>query len=351
MRIYILIISTLKQTNNMKARFTLLAIFLSTSFIALQAQKEVANENTVLTTIRSTDNNFRSGNNLPMDTIFPGIFNDDCSLSLAAFQPSDQWGFVGGTNGFNDIEKAQRFQYDGSSNYSVQEIAIFFAVNNVVNDGKVVVKIYDINPTTDGPGSLLGTSDTLQASELTADNNEFGPLATLFNFSTPAMVTEDEFFVSVDFSDLYNTMDTLAIWMTQQDCGDGADSWELFGDNTTWAPMDVSWTLESNFYMVAIIEFEESTSVEETENNIDFKVYPMPANNDLTLSYYLSTDSEVRVDILNIQGQSLISLNKGRMATGRQKEIIDLSHMSPGYYFARISTEQGVSTQKVIVAR
>lgn len=335
----------------MKTRFTQLLIFCTLISSTVLAQKQVSEENSIITTIRTMDNNSRSGNSQAMDTIFPGIFGDDCSLSLAAFQPSDQWGFVGGTNGFNDLAKAQRFQYDGSSSYSVREIAVFFAVNSVVNDGKVVVNIYDVNPTTDGPGSLLGTSDTLQASELTADDNEFGPLATLFEFSTPAMVTEDEFFVSVDFSDLYSTMDTVAIWMTQQDCGDGADSWELFSDNATWAPMDVSWTLESNFYMAAILEFEESTSVDDNINVVDIKAYPMPASDELILSYYLSTDSEVRIDFLNVQGQSLISMNKGNMATGSQKEVIDLSQISAGYYFARISTEKGVSTQKVIVGR
>ena len=170
-----------------------------------------------------------------MDTLIPAAFQDTCGLSVFSFTINGRWGFLAGTNEFGDREKAQRFSFDGASEFTVPEIWAFFAERSVVGDGNVVATVYD--DAGDGsPGTDLGSSSPVKTSELNIDPNSV--LATVFTFDTPPTVTTPQFFASIDLSALYPANDTLGLLISNDGCGDGADSWELFSDGTTWVTID-----------------------------------------------------------------------------------------------------------------
>ena len=198
---------------------------------------------------------------MEMDTLFPPSFSEECGGSLIDFTIEGSWGRVSGMNEFLDLEKAQRFSYQGAPTYTVNEVGAWFSWASVIGDGEIKVNIYDVS-NTGAPGSLLGSSDPLKVSDLLIAGDEDPLIPTFFSFSDPPVVMDDGFFVSVDFTELYTSQDSVAIYNTVEDCGDGTSSWELFGDGTTWSNYIDSWDLNADLAVLAIVEKQEDVTLE-----------------------------------------------------------------------------------------
>lgn len=245
---------------------TLTFIFLLTSISLAFAQQsksidfEGSQKRAFSKELSSSNLQFR----MEKDTLFPPSFAEDCSNSLFDFRITDSWGRVSGMNEFLDLQKAQRFNYDGADAYTVNEVGVWFSLASIVGDGEIKVNIYDIS-TGGAPGALLGSSEPLKVSELIvpAENDPLVP--TSFTFSTPPLVAGNQFFVSVDFTALYATQDTVAIFNTNDGCGDGTSTWELFGDGTTWGTFVDSWELNADLAVLAIVEAQEDIVLEPTD--------------------------------------------------------------------------------------
>ncbi len=201
---------------------------------------------------------------MEMDTLLPPAFDLDCGSQVASFSITDNWGNVSGMNQFMDLQKAQRFDYDGASTYTVNEVGVFFSRANVVGDGELKINIYEVGPS-GAPGALLGSSESMKVSEIAVPGPDDPLLSTAFEFETPPTVMSNQFFVSVDFTALYATQDTVALFNTPDDCGDGTSTWELFGDGTTWDNYVNSWDLNADLGLVVVVEKLEDIVIEEND--------------------------------------------------------------------------------------
>jgi hypothetical protein len=89
-------------------------------------------------------------------------------------------------------------------------------------------------------------------------------------------------------------------------------------------------------------------SVEQTATtNVD--LYPNPAQNQTTLSYTLSSSSNVTLNIFDMNGRLISSLEKGRQAAGLHTQEISLSGLEKGVYMIQIITNQTSEAAKLIV--
>ena len=328
----------------MKYTFTLLFSFLMISGLLAQKDYIRPEESRSKETIRPLT--YRSGQGVAMDTLFPPIFGEDCANQVFALEPTGQWGFVAGTNGFLDQEKAQKFRFDDAESFSVVEAGVFFASASVVGDGALKLKIYAVDENTEGPGDLLGMSDELKVSDILID--EEVTVATIFEFSTPAQVEGDEFFVSVDLSNLYTSNDTVGILQSDVDCGSGEDAWELF--NGQWARMFSNWgDLQSDLFMAVVVDFQESTSTEDIEKKVSISMFPSPATDVVNLTYALKDPTPVILDVFSLDGKKILTLPQGRVSSGTYNIQIDVREWLNGPYLARITTDKGVVTRKLMV--
>jgi len=286
-----------------------------------------------------------------MDTLFPTIVNTDpCSDDLFNIA-SNGYGYVGGTNDFMDFEKAQLFIFD-DDNYTVTEAFIFMGVASAVGDGEVVAKIYEA--TGNGPGDLVGTSEPINVSALALD--DFIAVPTQFIFSTPAELTTDNFFVSLDVSELYSQQDTASVLMTDLDCGVIGESWELFNDGTWVSIADqISWELPSNFFMAAIIETDGVTATKELvigNQRISLHdAFPNPTNGQLTISYDLEKSAVIQIEIYSLTGQVIRQIDKNRLPAGQYQEQISTDNLATGTYFYGIKTDSGRLMNKFTVSK
>jgi len=95
-------------------------------------------------------------------------------------------------------------------------------------------------------------------------------------------------------------------------------------------------------FIVSVIDVDE-TSVEEFNALPSFKVYPVPAVNEITVEIDNPENKELCLEIYNNAGTLLHSENT---FTGTE---IDLSSFSNGMYFLTIRGESILETRKIIV--
>ena len=86
------------------------------------------------------------------------------------------------------------------------------------------------------------------------------------------------------------------------------------------------------------------TSVKEIDNNVFFEMYPNPASSSVTVSLVNGLDN-VSIELVDIQGR-LISSYKD--VTGVSMKV-DLSSVSNGVYFIKVSSQGTIQTEKLIV--
>ena len=84
-----------------------------------------------------------------------------------------------------------------------------------------------------------------------------------------------------------------------------------------------------------------TVGINEAANNLGLSIYPNPNKGIFTLNIKAKN---VVVEIMNTQGQ--IVLTKNNVNTNQQ---IDLSNNAKGIYFVTVTSNQAVTTQKVIV--
>ena len=87
------------------------------------------------------------------------------------------------------------------------------------------------------------------------------------------------------------------------------------------------------------------TSVKEIDSNVSFEMYPNPASNSLTVMLFNNGLDNVSIELVDIQGR-LISSYKD--ATGVSIKV-DLSSVSNGVYFVKVSSDGAIQTEKLIV--
>jgi hypothetical protein len=86
--------------------------------------------------------------------------------------------------------------------------------------------------------------------------------------------------------------------------------------------------------------------IEESSNLINYKVYPNPTNNNVTLKYNLSNTENVQISIVDIYGKiikNITVINKQSISKN-----IDLTNISSGIYFVKLQGETFNKLVKVI---
>jgi transforming growth factor-beta-induced protein len=93
------------------------------------------------------------------------------------------------------------------------------------------------------------------------------------------------------------------------------------------------------------------SSVENLTSVENLNVYPNPTNNQFTVDIELNASERVTVDLINIVGQVVKSIDLGTRSAGLNREYIDVNDLSEGIYFMNLTVGGTQGTVKVQVVR
>ncbi|MGB6035865.1 MAG: fasciclin domain-containing protein, partial [Cryomorphaceae bacterium] len=92
-------------------------------------------------------------------------------------------------------------------------------------------------------------------------------------------------------------------------------------------------------------------SVDQLRTVENLSVFPNPTNNQFTLDIELNASERVSVDLINVVGQVVKSIDLGNRSAGLNREYIDVNDLSEGIYFMNLTVGDDQATIKVQVVR
>lgn len=290
------------------------------------------------------------------DTIYPSIFyEDECAFDQAAYGLGDFWGAVGGMNQYGDKAKAQLIENTTNTAVSITDVIVWFNRAIVVDNGNLRVNVYSVDAADGSPDVLLGQSDDIKADQIMV--NDTFILDTTIPFSTPVTVEGSSFFVSVDFSDLYASRDTIDLLHTAIGCGSGLESYELWDDDT-WNSMREAWSSDTesfdmSFSIFAVIEFDPVLAVNDPfyqQGHLRLRpATPNPSRERVQLNYELEKTGSVQIDIYSPDGRRIQHRQLGVLPQGSYVEQVELSDFPAGSYLYSIMTDEARVVSRFVV--
>lgn len=105
----------------------------------------------------------------------------------------------------------------------------------------------------------------------------------------------------------------------------------------------------NNIYIDNINLYPQSmTGLTEENNDLTISVYPNPASENLSISFYSNSQKECTIQITNSLGQIVSTVYSGEIISGEQFFDFSVQNLSSGVYYISVLTESGTKTIKFI---
>lgn len=124
-------------------------------------------------------------------------------------------------------------------------------------------------------------------------------------------------------------------------------------DGTTGALLDTDSTSgisDPNAFMIRL-SGDYTGGINEINENISTSVYPNPANLTTTISFNLHSNSDININITDINGKVVFSNNLSNVENGAQKISINTEEFNAGVYNVNIKTNSSNTTKKLVIKR
>lgn len=267
-------------------------------------------------------------------------------------------GFVAGNNAYGDKQKTQAFAELHPGNAHKVEAAILWIglkrFNSGNNNAKVVVRVHQLNgngtldggPTSTAPGTVLATADLLLSN---IDTSGFNP--AIVNFSpAPIINANQNYAISLDVSTLANGDTVALVTSSAGEVLTPEQSFEQWSSNA-WYSMLAGWGIDLTMFMEVAIDNNTTSVAELAQNEMLLNAFPNPTSNFVSISYSLGKESNVIINIADITGKVVASINEGTKAMGSYITHFNTSELSAGTYFYSVVTENGTATKKLVVTK
>ncbi|HOG20167.1 MAG TPA: C25 family cysteine peptidase, partial [Salinivirgaceae bacterium] len=163
----------------------------------------------------------------------------------------------------------------------------------------------------------------------------------------------DLFAIDPDGDQISFVAESLPIWMTLRDLGDGTALLGGTPTNETASP-DEQIVVSANDGLfkatrVKDIKVHGCTSIAENEFSSGLSIYPNPSSGNSTIEYTLLQGGRVAIDILSINGQVLKTVLNQPMTSGDHQTPISFEGLASGVYMVRLVTGEVTQSTYVVV--
>lgn len=96
--------------------------------------------------------------------------------------------------------------------------------------------------------------------------------------------------------------------------------------------------------------FNSQVGIKENKNsNLSLEMFPNPSNQEVSMKFDLKENSDVVIDVIDIMGRKVTSLCSEKLSTGNVSKTFNVSNISDGNYFIRISANGIITQQKLTI--
>ncbi|MBM3170817.1 MAG: T9SS type A sorting domain-containing protein [Bacteroidetes bacterium] len=258
-------------------------------------------------------------------------------------------GYIFGLNNFLDMSKGFLFNGNGT----VPGVAAFYGAKVLLDTGSTggtyMAHIYE--ETSPGQFNLLGSSIPVPFASIDTSMAN-GPQYTIFPFLPPVSVSGN-FLVMFDVFSLSDTTSGAVIWANGPTCGTDK-SYETYmnqSGNVVFAKISATWTsggagLKADPYVG--ITIQGFTGNEEFLTPSSLMAYPNPANENTIISFGAEANVRGRIDIMNLAGQQVGSLETD-FVQGKNQIEVSLSGLANGIYVYHVTAGAQKMSGKLVV--
>ncbi|WP_168797419.1 T9SS type A sorting domain-containing protein [Neolewinella litorea] len=299
------------------------------------------------------DQPLRSPAKAVVDTIIPDILLDTCARRVAAFGITDVDGFVTGSNGYGDIAKLQRLEYNSDEPYAITAVGVAFAgFDSTIANTFLRAFVFDDLQADSSFGAFLGESDSLRVSDILLPTTrlEF----TYFTFPEPVIVENDSFLVGIDFGGTYDTAEEgyVGIYHTRQDCGDGRNVFEFFPTQTgglAFGTLFDNWGgLNIEMIVTAVIDTDINTSTRARLTDYATSISPNPTSRQAVLTFNTTDQGSYTATLTDLTGRQVRESRVQRNGTTARVEW-QVSDLPAGLYLYHVDGPSGRQSGKLMV--
>ena len=84
-------------------------------------------------------------------------------------------------------------------------------------------------------------------------------------------------------------------------------------------------------------------------DNLELKISPNPFSTSTNLSFFLDKSNNIKIDIIDVNGRIIKTINKGLLSPGNHNITLELSNQKSGLYYYRLTTDKVSITKKMIL--
>jgi len=285
----------------------------------------------------------------PTDSLFYGN-------TPTIFENPFGWGYMAGTNGYNDIGKYQRFDvYDDAYLLGAR---LYFAVVEIADDpDSIYVVVRGVGPE--------GQPAELKARKgFTTDMIPVGLDGIYVEFDEPIHVQglgfiPDSVFIGFEWALTKN--DTFAVYADADGEGDNENrAWERFDDGTfnDFLPLvfnpTFSWNLDTDLWIKAYYTTTPPSGADDKSLLNTFSLeqnYPNPFNPETRISYTIAENSFVNLRVYDLLGREIAEIVNIEQEAGVYSISFNASQLSSGIYLYTLKAGSFIETKKMTVLR
>lgn len=274
---------------------------------------------------------------------------------------NQEGGSVYGSGGDSLNICAQGYQNANQLTFDIEEVLAWFYTKHQANAASLMtIEIYSMGASaavndngsggaalnSEGPKVMLG-SQTFPISTV----DTLWPNLTSIPFVTPVKVLGTNFAVALNAQSFIVSGDTVGL--ISDVSGEGQDyAFHKIGQNW-WVTNFAFGGLNNNIGLFPVIS-NSNVGIDSDEflNGVQMSAYPNPVSVNSTIEFNLNKAfTNVKVEVIDASGRNVATINKGALAQGNYKEVVDFSNLAAGKYYYSVITNESRLTKKIMVVK
>jgi len=108
--------------------------------------------------------------------------------------------------------------------------------------------------------------------------------------------------------------------------------------------------LSSSSYAESILINSQVTGIAESPSQITgIDLFPNPANESAHLNFTVLENQQINILVSDLEGKTILNINRGELAPGEYNEILDLSTLAKGMYSVKVQGAKSFAAGKLVV--